>query len=150
MRRRMGKPAEEERPRLITSRPRAKPPQYSALRRSRFLPKSLLALVLRLKGHRVLAKGYKTPVGVIDVITLKGGRLAFIEVRRRTKTLDRDLSLPAKQRRRLIRAAQYWLAEYPQFRGLDIAFEVVLTAPLAWPRYITYPKLTPRSELHGR
>jgi putative endonuclease len=71
-------------------------------------------------------------------------------VRRRTKTLDRDWSLPPKQRRRLIRAAQYWLTEYPQFRGLDIAFEVVLTAPLAWPRYITYTKLRPRSELHGR
>jgi putative endonuclease len=44
--------------------------------------------------------------------------------------------LPAKQRRRIVRAAQYWLAGHPNFAGHDIAFDVVLTAPWTWPRYI--------------
>ena len=42
----------------------------------------------------------------------------------------------AKQRRRIIRAAQYWLAGHPDYAGHDIAFDVVLAAPWAWPRYI--------------
>jgi putative endonuclease len=42
---------------------------------------------------------------------------------------------PARQRRRIVRTAQYWLARHPDFAGHDIAFDVVL-APFAWPRYI--------------
>ena len=35
----------------------------------------------RLKGHRILARRYKTPVGEIDLVALKGKRLAFVEVK---------------------------------------------------------------------
>jgi putative endonuclease len=35
-----------------------------------------------------------------------------------------------------VRAAQYWLAGHPDFAGHDIAFDLVLAAPLAWPRCI--------------
>jgi putative endonuclease len=35
-----------------------------------------------------------------------------------------------------LRAAQYWLAGHPDFAGHELAFDVVLTAPWAWPRYI--------------
>ena len=41
-----------------------------------------------------------------------------------------------RQRRRIVRAAQYWLAGHPDFGGHDIAFDVVLAAPFAWPRYM--------------
>jgi putative endonuclease len=44
--------------------------------------------------------------------------------------------VPARQRRRIVRAAQYWLAGHPDLAGHDIAFDVVLTAPFAWPRHI--------------
>ena len=47
-----------------------------------------------------------------------------------------SITLPAKQRRRIVRAAQYWLASHPDFAGHDLAFDVVLAAPWAWPRYI--------------
>jgi Holliday junction resolvase-like predicted endonuclease len=33
-------------------------------------------------------------------------------------------------------AAQYWLSGHPDYAGHDIAFDVVLAAPWAWPRYI--------------
>ena len=48
---------------------------------------TVAALLLRLKGHRIVARRYKTPVGEIDLVALKGKRLAFIEVKRR-KSLD--------------------------------------------------------------
>jgi putative endonuclease len=106
-----------------------------AYRRGLFA-ETVAALLLRLKDHRVVAQRYKTPVGEIDLVALKGKRLAFIEVKRRKTKEDAAWTLPAKQRRRIVRAAQYWLAGYPEFAGHDIAFDVILAAPFAWPRYI--------------
>src|SRR4051794_4366558 len=103
-----------------------------AYRRGLFA-ETVAALLLRLKGHRVVAQRYKTPVGEIDLVALKGKRLAFIEVKRRKTKEDAAWTLPAKQRRRIVRAAQYWLAGYPEFAGHDIAFDVILAAPFAWP-----------------
>jgi putative endonuclease len=100
------------------------------------LAETIAALLLRLKGHRIIARRYKTPVGEIDLVALKGRRLAFIEVKRRKTKEDAAWTLPAKQRRRIVRAAQYWLVGHPDFAGHDIAFDVVLAAPWAWPRYI--------------
>jgi putative endonuclease len=97
---------------------------------------TLAALLLRLKGHRIVAQRYKTPVGEIYLVALKGKRLAFIEVKRRKTTEDAAWTLSARQRRRIVRAAQYWLVGHPDFAGHDIAFDVVLAAPFAWPHYI--------------
>jgi putative endonuclease len=78
-----------------------------------------------------VAQRYKTPVGEIDLVVLKGRRLAFIEVKRRKTKEDAAWTLPTRQRRRIVRAAQYWLAGHPDFAEYDIAFDVVLAAPLA-------------------
>jgi len=84
-------------------------------------------------------------VGEIDLVALKGKRLAFVEVKQR-KTLDEaGWSLPSRARRRIVRAAQYWLAGHPDFAGHDIAFDVVLAAPWALPRYTSLPGLTRQS-----
>ena len=79
-----------------------------------------------------MAQRYKPPVGEIDLVALKGRRLAFIAVKRRNAAW----TLPARQPRRIVRAAQFWLAGHPDFAGHDIAFDVVLAAPFAWPRHI--------------
>ncbi len=104
--------------------------------RSGLFAESVAGLLLRLKGHRIVARRYKTPVGEIDLVALKGKRLAFVEVKRRKSFEDAAWTLPAKQRRRIVRAAQYWLAGHPGFAGHELAFDVVLAAPWAWPRYI--------------
>jgi putative endonuclease len=106
-----------------------------AYRRGLFA-EALVALLLRLKGHRIVARRYATPVGEIDLVALKGRRLAFIEVKRRKTAADAAWTVTAKQRRRIVRAAQYWLASHPSFAGHDLAFDVVLTAPWSWPRVI--------------
>lgn len=97
---------------------------------------TVAALMLRLQGHRILARRYKTPVGEIDLVALKGKRLAFVEVKHRKSFEDAGFSLPARTRRRIVRAAQYWLSGHPDYAGHDIAFDVVLAAPWVWPRYI--------------
>ena len=88
------------------------------------------ALLLRLKGHRIIARRYKTPVGEIDLVALKGKRLAFVEVKQRKTFDEAGWSLPSRARRRIVRAAQ------SDFAGHHIAFDVVLAAPWALPRYI--------------
>jgi putative endonuclease len=97
---------------------------------------TLAALLLRLKGHRILAQRYRTPVGEIDLVALKGKRLAFVEVKQRKRFEDAGSALPTRARRRIVRAAQYWLAGHPDFAGHDIAFDVLLAAPWVWRHYI--------------
>ena len=96
----------------------------------------LAALLLRLKGHRILARRYKTPVGEIDLVALKGRRLSFVEVKHRRRSEEAGFALPTRSRRRIVRAAQYWLAGHPSFAGHDITFDVVLAAPWVFPRHI--------------
>ena len=97
---------------------------------------TVAALLLRLKGHRIIARRYKTPVGEIDLVALKGKRLAFVEVKQRKSFEDAGWWLPTRTRRRIVRAAQYWVAGHPDYAGRDLAFDVVLAAPWAMPRYI--------------
>ena len=44
--------------------------------RSGLFAETFVALLLRLKGNRIVARRYKTPVGEIDLVALKGKRLA--------------------------------------------------------------------------
>jgi putative endonuclease len=109
--------------------------RVQAYRRGLFT-ETLAALLLRFKGHRILARRYKTPVGEIDLVALKGRRLVFVEVKHRRSVAEAGFSLPTRARRRIVRAAQYWLSGHPSFSGYEIAFDVVLAAPWAWPRYV--------------
>lgn len=104
--------------------------------RSGLLAETIAALLLRLKGHRIVARRYKTPVGEIDLVALKDRQLVFVEVKRRKTAEHAAWTLPAKQRRRVVRAAQYWLAAHPAYNRHDMRFDVVLTAPWTWPRHI--------------
>lgn len=94
------------------------------------------AWLYRLKGYRVVSKLYRSPVGEIDLVACKGARLAFVEVKRRKSHDQAAFAVTARQKRRMVRAAQYWIASHPDFVGRDIAFDVVLCAPWSLPRHI--------------
>ena len=101
------------------------------------LAESAAALLLRLKGYRIIARRYRTPVGEIDLVALRGKRLAFVEVKERKSVDDAGWALPTRARRRIVRAAQYWLTGHPDYAGHEIGFDVVLAAPWSFPRYIS-------------
>ena len=112
----------------------------SAARRARvrayregLMAETLTAWLYRLRGYRIVAKRYRSPVGEIDLVAAKGTRLAFVEVKRRKTREEAAYAVTATQKRRIVRAAQYWLASHPNFAGHDIAFDVVLCAPWSWP-----------------
>jgi putative endonuclease len=97
---------------------------------------ALAALMLRLKGYRILARRMKTRLGEIDLIARRGRALVFVEVKARGNLDGAAEALMAEQRARLARAAALFVAARPAFADLDMRFDVVLVAPRRWPRHL--------------
>ena len=64
---------------------------------------------LRLRGYRVLARRYRTPVGEIDLIARRG---------------------------RIARALEHFLKSRPDLGDAELRFDVMLVAPGRWPRHL--------------
>ena len=91
---------------------------------------------LRLKGYRILARGFRVPVGEIDLVARRGGILALVEVKARPSVLEGHDAIVPRQRRRIERAAMVLLQRRPDLAGLDLRFDVVLISPKRWPMHI--------------
>lgn len=97
------------------------------------------ALFLRLKGYRVMARRYRTPVGEIDLVVRRGRTLAFVEVKARDRHDDAVEAVSPQGRRRIARAAEAWLMRYPAAAMMQLRFDVVIVAPgLAMPRHLRH------------
>ncbi|MEM7569430.1 MAG: YraN family protein [Pseudomonadota bacterium] len=93
----------------------------------------LAAWWLRFKGYRILAMREKTPVGEIDIIARRGDMLVFVEVKAR-KTLASALeAITPHQRQRIIRAAQYYIAQHPNLANLNLRVDALCLVPRRWP-----------------
>ncbi|MEE2969084.1 MAG: YraN family protein [Pseudomonadota bacterium] len=91
---------------------------------------------LRVRGYRILARRYKTPVGEIDIIARRGGMVAFIEVKARdTETLAIE-SITPRQRKRIRRAAEAFLGAQPELTNCDLRFDIMLVTPGAMPNHV--------------
>jgi len=66
------------------------------------------------RGHRVLARNYRTRFGEIDLVTRDGPALVFVEVRMRGKgaRVSGTESVDAKKKARIARAAAHYLAAH--------------------------------------
>lgn len=84
--------------------------------------------MLRLKGYRVLARRFKTPVGEIDLVVRRGKTLVFVEVKARGALDDALYSIQDRQQARIVRAAQYYLAREKE-AGLQPRFDVIAIQP---------------------
>lgn len=93
----------------------------------------IVAAVYMAFGHSILGRRFKTPVGEIDLIAIKGRRVAFIEVKRRATTEDAEDAITLTMRRRVRRAADLWLARNPRYQGYDVGFDLVFVVPWRFP-----------------
>lgn len=93
-------------------------------------------LALRLKFYRILASRYRSPLGEIDIIAVRGKIVALIEVKARSTESKALESISSKQRERLQRAAQDFLARFPGFNNYNLRFDAMLVAPKQWPKHI--------------
>jgi putative endonuclease len=91
---------------------------------------------LRLRGYRILARRFRVPSGEIDLIARRGSVLAAIEVKARDTLATASESLTPRQRRRIARALEHFLAQRPDLAGLALRFDVMLVEPRRWPRHL--------------
>jgi putative endonuclease len=97
---------------------------------------SRAAALLIAKGFRILARRFRSPVGEIDIVARRRHLLVFVEVKARDKLDDAAWSVTERQRRRIIAAAEAWLAANPDPSIQDIRFDAMLVAPGRVPRHI--------------
>jgi putative endonuclease len=93
------------------------------------------AWYLRLKGYRIVARRYKCPVGEIDLVAERFGTTVFVEVKARSRRATDAETWGAVNRRRLIRAAEHYVAKHPALVAKPQRFDLIFLAPRAWPRH---------------
>jgi putative endonuclease len=94
------------------------------------------AALLCLKGYRVLARRYRTRLGEIDLIVKRGGLVAFVEVKARATQRAALESVGVAAERRIVGAADLWLARHPDAAGLDLRYDMVLVTPWRLPTHL--------------
>jgi putative endonuclease len=100
------------------------------------LAEAAAMLLLFLKGFRPLARRYKTPLGEIDLVVKRGRMIAFVEVKARALERDALESVGGASERRIVEAADLWLAKHPAAAGYDVRYDMVLLLPWRLPRHI--------------
>jgi putative endonuclease len=96
---------------------------------------SIAALMLRLKGYRILARRFVVNGGEIDLIARRGGSIAFVEVKARADLEIAAVSISATKRRRIARAARVWLSRNPWAASLTLRGDAIFVAPGRLPRH---------------
>lgn len=96
----------------------------------------LAALYLRSKLYRIVERRFKTPVGEIDLIVDRFGTLVFVEVKTRRRRGDELDALLHVNKRRLVRAAQFYLMRNPHLAETPLRFDVIFLAPFSLPRHV--------------
>jgi putative endonuclease len=95
----------------------------------------LAAAVLMLRGYRILERRHRSRLGEIDIIALRGRRLAFVEVKLRPTLEEAVGSIGDGQCRRIADAAERWVWRHPRYREHEIGLDAVFLAPGRLPMY---------------
>jgi putative endonuclease len=97
---------------------------------------SRAAKFLIAKGYRIAPRRWKTPLGEIDIVARRRHALVFVEVKARERIDDAAEAVTERTRRRIVAAAELWLARHPDDAQRTISFDVMLVAPGKMPRHI--------------
>ncbi len=95
----------------------------------------LAAIALRLKGYRIVAKRFKTPVGEVDLIARKKNLILFVEVKARRSNHAALDSITRTAQRRIEAAGEWWLSKQMDFAKLSWRCDVVAVTPRRWPTH---------------
>ena len=91
---------------------------------------------LRLKGYRLLASRFRSPVGEVDLVMRKGSVTAFIEVKARPTRDAAVGSVTSWQSKRISAAARMWMSRDPKAAAQSCRFDIVAVTPYHWPHHI--------------
>lgn len=113
---------------------RTRQTRQQAERRGR-MAEQAAAIMLRVKGYRILATRVKTPVGEVDLIARRGTVLCFIEVKQRKTTQLAQTSVPQKNWARIASAAANWASKHGEHSQLDWRYDLIAVSPQYWPTH---------------
>ncbi len=80
------------------------------------------------QGFAIVARRWRSGVGEIDLVARGGNLIVFVEVKARRRLDEAAFSVTARQRARIVAAAEAWLAENPHDAACDMRFDAVLVA----------------------
>jgi putative endonuclease len=129
----MARPTGRRPPTLLPSAPR---PERQVAFRLGLSAESRAAAFLIAKGYRIVARRWRSPVGEVDIVARRRNVLVFVEVKARERLDEAAEAVIARQQRRIIAAAEAWLAAHPDDINCDMRFDVMLVAPKSIPRHI--------------
>ena len=90
---------------------------------------ALAALLPAAKLYRIVARRFKTPVGEIDLIAARFGVTGLRRGQGAQPRGDRSRGAGRRQPRRIVRAAQFYLARHPHLADTPLRFDVIFLAP---------------------
>jgi putative endonuclease len=100
------------------------------------LAEAVAAALLLAKGFRLIARRYRTPLGEIDLIVRRGRTIAFVEVKARDSREEGLVSVGRMSERRIVAAADLWLAKHPAASGFDLRYDMVVVTPWRLPAHL--------------
>lgn len=96
----------------------------------------LAALALMLKGYRIAAMRYRTPVGEIDIVARKGDLIALVEVKARRDLIAGVDAVSYPAQRRIAAAGALYISRQPDSARLSWRCDIVVVSPWRWPRHL--------------
>ncbi len=91
-------------------------------------------IFLSLKGYKILARRYQSPVGEIDIIARKGDFLVAVEVKARNGDFLADELVSNHQKQRIKRAISAFIGlNFDQYQNSTIRFDLIIIRPYLWP-----------------
>ncbi len=96
----------------------------------------LAAAALLGRGYRILARRARTPHGEIDLVAVRGRRLAFVEVKRRATRTEAEAAITPRQAARVARAAEFWISRNPRYREHAVGLDAMLVVPGRFPMHM--------------
>jgi putative endonuclease len=93
-------------------------------------------MLLIAKAYRILARRWKTPFGEIDIVARRRHTLVFVEVKARATADEAMEAVTERSRRRIVSAAELWLAHRPEDGKGNVRFDVIVVTPGKLPQHI--------------
>lgn len=96
---------------------------------------TVAAWFLRIKGWRILDSRVRTKSGEVDLVAKRGGIIAFVEVKTRSRAEELDHAIDERRLARVAAAAEMLAPRYAT-KGEDVRIDVVLVTPSLRPVHI--------------
>ena len=98
---------------------------------------TLAALLLRLKGYRILETRHRSYHGEIDLIAQRGRRVIFVEVKHRRDLDDALEAVTDFQTDRIMASAEVYMNglidRRPDMLNYETRFDIIVTGAKWWP-----------------